>query len=550
MRYDDNAATTPDAQRLERYQWVAICAGIVVLAFADYVSTKNYLLFHTFAEGFTIIVSFTIALIVFHNYRYLSNPFIPILGVAYACAGVFDALHTVAYKGLGILPAAGANLPTQLWLIARYLDATGMFLAGLSQEKTIKLPYVLAAYVALSGAALLAVFYWHVFPVCYADGQGLTAFKIYSEYIICLILIAGLVLLIRRRNHFRPQVYRYLLPFFLVSVGTELTMTTYVQVYGFSITFGHLLKISAFFFLYRAVIATCLKDPYIQLERREREYRTLLDHCPYMLSRFDRQLQYLYANPAHEIASKIPAGKAIGKTWAELGLSGENYALLVDKYMQVINTGEQLEFETTLPDEQGRARYYHISVVPEKNEHGYVESVLAITHDITAQKQSEECFAKAFHINPHIMMITSLRDGRYIDVNESFVQAAGLSRDIIIQRTTAELNLWHDSGEQQKIMDILNKQGSIFNREITYHTVSAGLRTGLLSADKISINNTPCVLSVITDITEKRQLENEMSRYACLDVVGELAAGLGHEIRNPLTIVRGYLQVLQGQRNF
>lgn len=356
-----------------------------------------------------------------------------------------------------------------------------------------------------------------------------------------------MVLLLRRKSNFRPPVYRYLLLFFLISVGTEFTMTTYVQIYGVAITLGHLSKIGAFYFLYRAVIATCLKDPYVKLEKREREYRTILDHYPYVLSRFDQQLRCLYVNPAHATTFNTPGEQAIGKSWAERGLTGEDFDRLKEKYTQVFKTGQQIEFDTMLPAEHDRARYYHISVVPEKNERGDVESVLAITHDITAQKQSEECFAKAFHINPHIMMITSLPEGRYIDVNEGFIQAAGLPRNTIIQRTTGEFNLWHDGSEQQNINDILNKHGSIFNREVIFRTTSTGLRTGLLSADKITINNLPCVLSVITDITANRQLESQMSRYASLDAVGEMAAALGHEVRNPLTVVRGYLQVLQAK---
>ncbi|GAB6157632.1 hypothetical protein JCM39194_08320 [Desulfotomaculum varum] len=60
-------------------------------------------------------------------------------------------------------------------------------------------------------------------------------------------------------------------------------------------------------------------------------------------------------------------------------------------------------------------------------------------------------------------------------------------------------------------------------------------------------DGTPLVLELGFDITEKKQLEQEMARLDRLNLIGEMAASLGHEVRNPLTTVRGLLQLLQGK---
>lgn len=58
------------------------------------------------------------------------------------------------------------------------------------------------------------------------------------------------------------------------------------------------------------------------------------------------------------------------------------------------------------------------------------------------------------------------------------------------------------------------------------------------------------LLAMVTDITEHKKLEKEMARLDRLDLIGEMAAGIGHEIRNPMTAVRGFLQLLKGKNEF
>jgi len=61
------------------------------------------------------------------------------------------------------------------------------------------------------------------------------------------------------------------------------------------------------------------------------------------------------------------------------------------------------------------------------------------------------------------------------------------------------------------------------------------------------INGSPLVLELLIDITSRKQFEKEMARLSKLNLIGEMAAGIAHEIRNPMTTVRGFLQLL-GQK--
>lgn len=281
----------------------AAAVAVAVFLTAYFVSTKNYLLFHTFAELFAIIISFTIALIVFHNLDNLRTGFIPIIGITYTFAGMFDVLHMLAYKGLGVFPDAGADLGTQMWIIARYLNSIGLLAAGLSLDRKIKPSGILLTFSAMSVAAVLAVFYWQVFPVCFSESQGLTPFKVYSEYIISLMLVASVLLLIRHKEGFHTSVYRLMLAFFLVSVCSELVFTLYLEVYGPANFIGHVLKVIAYFFLYRAIIEKSLTEPFNllffqinQMNKELKSFANIVAHdfrAPLVnIKGFSREIEY------------------------------------------------------------------------------------------------------------------------------------------------------------------------------------------------------------------------------------------------------------------
>lgn len=162
---------------------------------------------------------------------------------------------------------------------------------------------------------------------------------------------------------------------------------------------------------------------------------------------------------------------------------------------------------------------------------------------------SNERFAKSFNASPVIMSILSQKEFRIIDVNEAFLRGTGYSLGEVIGRTIKNLNiLADDEGQLLEINKMLKERGVFYNREMRYRTRTGEIRIGLTSAETIYLNSEPCILGVMQDITEKRQLEKEIARLERLNLVGQMAAGIGHEIRNPMTAVRGFLQLLGNRK--
>jgi len=165
-----------------------------------------------------------------------------------------------------------------------------------------------------------------------------------------------------------------------------------------------------------------------------------------------------------------------------------------------------------------------------------------------ALQASEERFSTAFKSNPSIMSIVSFPGLNYIDVNDSWVSYFGCSREEVIARPLNEFPFWSELKDIPQHEEVLLESGRFKNREVVIKTKKGDIRYGLASAEIIELNGEKCMLFVINDITALKKLEKEMAGLDRLSLVGQMAAGIGHEIRNPMTTVRGFLQMLRGKQ--
>lgn len=223
------------------------------------VSLYNYLLFHSLAELFSIAVVTAVFMLVWNTRRFMDNNFLFFVSTAYLFAGFIDIFHTLTYKGMGILPGNDANLPTQLWIAARYLQSISFLVAVLLIRRKVD-PRLLIGGLTTVTALLMASIFTGLFPDCYAN--GLTPFKKVSEYIISGIFVGAALRLKLNADIFHPRVHRLI----QLSIGfttlAELAFTSYVSVYELPNFLGHLFKILAVYCLYKCVIETGLNQPF------------------------------------------------------------------------------------------------------------------------------------------------------------------------------------------------------------------------------------------------------------------------------------------------
>ncbi len=247
--------------------FVFAVTGVAIVAGLWVESTVNYVLFHTLAEMFTVAVSFSIFIIAYNTRRFLRNNYLLLIGSALLFVGVVDLLHALTYSGMGVFPGENPNHPTQLWLAGRYIQSAALLAAPmLLPLPPLKTRHLLPILAAATAALLASIFVWPIMPVAFGP-NGLTPFKIDSEYAICAALVGALVLLVLRRRYFEPRVVVMLGGYLLLTIVSELAFTFYTDPYGSANLVGHLTRIMAVYLVYRAIVQTGLVEPYALLFR-------------------------------------------------------------------------------------------------------------------------------------------------------------------------------------------------------------------------------------------------------------------------------------------
>ncbi len=146
-------------------------AVAVIIAIAlVLISAQNYLLFHGIVELSGIAVSLAIFLLVWNTRQNITDSFLLLLGISFLFIGGIDLLHTLAYKGMGVFPGNSADLPTQLWLAARYFQGITFFAASLligrrlTRDRTWDFSLSAICCTAFAGILLASIFAWQNFP--------------------------------------------------------------------------------------------------------------------------------------------------------------------------------------------------------------------------------------------------------------------------------------------------------------------------------------------------------------------------------------------------
>jgi PAS domain S-box-containing protein len=129
---------------------------------------------------------------------------------------------------------------------------------------------------------------------------------------------------------------------------------------------------------------------------------------------------------------------------------------------------------------------------------------------------SEQKFTKAFRASPDGLAITTLPEGRLLEVNRSFEKTFGYRRDEAVGRTAEELGLWDVPEDRQRMLQILEAEGRVRELETRYRRKSGEVGIGLFSAEPITIDGRSCILSASSDITELHRIEERVRVQASI----------------------------------
>jgi PAS domain S-box-containing protein len=172
----------------------------------------------------------------------------------------------------------------------------------------------------------------------------------------------------------------------------------------------------------------------------------------------------------------------------------------------------------------------------------------------TRLRESEARFSAAFHASPALIGILRLSDGRYVLANDAHLNWLGYERKEVLGRTCLELGMWENPAERDAVLRDMAASGSIRQRECRWLNRHGKRFTILLSAETIQLNDTPHLLTMALDITERKRAEDDLLKTLerekeLSQLKSNFVSMVSHEFRTPLGIIQSSTELLHDFQN-
>jgi len=158
-------------------------------------------------------------------------------------------------------------------------------------------------------------------------------------------------------------------------------------------------------------------------------------------------------------------------------------------------------------------------------------------------RESEAKYTAAFNTSPDAININAL-DGRFVDINDGFTRLTGYTREDAIGKSSLEIDLWAVTEDREKLVRELKENRFVENLESKFRCKDGSLKTALMSARFIHVNNERHILSITRDITKYQEMENRLRQAQKMETIGKLAGGIAHDFNNLLVVILGYAEMV------
>ncbi len=251
------------------------------------------------------------------------------------------------------------------------------------------------------------------------------------------------------------------------------------------------------------------------LRESEHKYRFLAENIDDLIAMSSYEGTYLYVNEAHKWITGYDPGDLVGRNAMEF-IHPDDCKNLINPFVEDDREGR---CEVRFQCKDGTYIWIEMRASVLTDDDGNPEKILAVSNDITERRQaeqtvrnSEEKFSNAFRHNASLMAISTIDDGRFIDVNDAFLRTLDYDKEEIIGKTAAELELFIDYDQRIAIKRGLDDKSTIRNIEVEFQTKYGDVRYGLFAANIIELDDQQHLLTSMNDITERKKAEDELEK--------------------------------------
>lgn len=526
---------------------------IFVTAFTIYeLWADNIYLIHSLMEIICIFIAASAFLIIWSSNKnaYIEYHF---LGYGFLSVAIFDTFHTYFFFGTNILGQGYPYLAAKYWMISKLsvaviLLTTALKLKGVLTNRWLGLGVTVFSSLTISIAVLK---YPWLFPAV-LNSEGATPAKLFMECSIIAVALISLFLVNKEMVNEGAVSYQHLFSGLLFLIAAELSFIFYTEPASLQNVIGHVTKVVFYYYFHKAVFVSNVEFPYKKLDetnkiletacRNAREAEEILndtlDSLPVGIMLYDNDSRIKYMNrQLEELLGCARDGM--------LGLTQEEFYKIIPYSDQAVSPFCSQNLVRTFSTTAGRSVKLNMNSQATKN------GVLVCYSE--AKKEQE---ITNFHIqtqtilnavtNPIFMMDINKRITLY---NEAFRRFFEIE-DIEIAGMDLE-KLCEVVGLTREDVDELRQKlaASGGPHELSIMSFKGSRREILLNISNIkNVEDEKIgVIGAITDITELKRNTHMVQQQEKLALIGQMAAGIVHEIKNPLATIKGLSQLIMSR---
>ena len=237
---------------------------------------------------------------------------------------------------------------------------------------------------------------------------------------------------------------------------------------------------------------------------------------------------YIDANRAFLAILGYEREEVIGRSSLELGIWAEPDDRVKMVEMLKLNPVRN-NHETKFRRKNGET--FWASMTASLIEVNGIACVLSVSRDISAAKEaeqmltaavdalraSEERYRTVFQTCFDGILINRLDNGQCVDVNHMFLSSLGFERSEVIGKTVLELGIWVDTGDRDKLFELLRQSSAVQGFEACFRKKNGETLWGMVSATLTEIDEVPCLISITRDVSATKAAENEIRNLAFFD---------------------------------
>jgi len=507
------------------FSWQEGVTALAVLVGLHLSNLYSDLLFESISELFSIFIAVCVFVIVINCWDSIRNRYLLVVGVTFLSSAVLDLLHTLSFRTMPIFPPE-AYYGLQFATAAHYVQSLGL-LAGfgaLGARGPLNRALLTGAALAVTVALTASILVFHVYPACFVPGRGLTPFKVGSEYFICGVFALNLFLLKRNRRSFDPLVYRLLGWAMAGMIAIELCFTMYSFDPHIFSAIGHLLKIGAFYCVYKALVVTGLRNPVRLLFRELKQSEENLVEAQRLarLGRWQcdpRSGRWTWSGEILALLG-VEASAAPGLEPLLARLDQQDQRALAEAISQLAKGGPPFELVLRLHAANGQVLVGQMRGGTRIDTDGEVECLAGTLQDVTDQQRALHAAELAREKEKFEALVQTSGDGIHVvdpeggvvEVNEKFCRMLGYTRRELLQMKVWQWEAYFSREEIRSRLPELLRRERVF--ETRHRRKDGALIDVEISAKAVSYADRTLVWAASRDITERKQTESRLKLAA------------------------------------